>query len=148
MRIIYIIWVKGKRKTRVGRNYVLYTCYLIYTYRNKIQEAVESTCKKLNAIHNSILAQIRKEGIKNGLLSLEPISQKKDSKLNFFDAFEITKYSGKFFEIDIPQIIKKNNHKKKIITRHCSCSCPLGVKPMLPPCSQLALSFRRCISFY
>ncbi|MCK4468286.1 MAG: hypothetical protein KAU60_08035 [Desulfobacterales bacterium] len=71
-----------------------------------IEDAVEESCSILNEIHLSVFKELCVKSTESVQIAQNTESTGQRS-LNMTDVIKITKYKGKFFEIDIPKIIER-----------------------------------------
>ena len=86
------------------------------TSEKKIQDVVEGTCEILSEIHDSVFDEVCNKQMKQKSqlpLSSQGISTNDEQNLEIIDGVKLTKYKGKFFEIDLPKLAGKIISRKK-----------------------------------
>jgi hypothetical protein len=97
---------KTKEKPELEEGSFYIPVSVTYLLDKIIEDAVEESCKVLNDIHLSVFNELCVKRTE----SIVPTPNTESTSLqglNIRDVVKITKYKGKFFEIDIPKIIER-----------------------------------------
>lgn len=103
---------KTKEKPELEEGSFYIPVSVAYPLEKVIEDAVDESCKVLNDIHLSVFNELCIKKSESSVPQPQPeLTSVQSSTVR--DVVKITKYKGKFFEIDIPKIIEiifnKNN---------------------------------------
>jgi hypothetical protein len=103
---------KTKEKPELEEGAYYIPVSVTYSLDKVIEDVVEESCQILNDIHIHVFKELCIK-IPESSITMPQAKSTIQPGLNITDVVKITKYKGKFFEVDIPKIIErifKNNN--------------------------------------